>query len=161
SRDLTELARSRQQLAEQLAALQASEAMSGAILASTSDSIVVIDEGTRVVAFNPAAERTFGHMQAEAVGRPIAELIAPPTLRKRYGDNFRRYVASGHSKLLGHRVEIEGMRADGTVIPLELTLTTVHLPARRLFTAYLRDLTEIKATAAEIERQRDALHDSE
>jgi two-component system NtrC family sensor kinase len=53
------------------------------------------------------------------------------------------------------------MRADGSRLPIELAIAEVRLPERRLFTAYLRNLTEVKSSAAEIERQRDALHQSE
>jgi signal transduction histidine kinase len=53
------------------------------------------------------------------------------------------------------------MRADGSTFPVELTITEVRLPHRRLFTAYLRDLTAAREARVEIERQREALHQSE
>ena len=63
--------------------------------------------------------------------------------------------------MLDKRIEIQGMRADGSTFPVELAITEVSLPHRRLFTAYLRDLTAARAAQAEIERQREALHQSE
>ncbi|MFX8393353.1 hypothetical protein ABTL67_19820, partial [Acinetobacter baumannii] len=53
---------------------------------------------------------------------------------------------------------IEARRADGRLFPVELTLAEVSLGERRLFTAYLRDLSEQRAAAAEIARQREKLH---
>ena len=161
SRDLTELKRSEQRLAEQLAALQASEALAAAVIASALDCVVVMDETGAVVAFNPAAERTFGYREADALGKPIAELIVPPATRAGHTAGFRRYLETGLGTMLGRRVEIEAMRADGSVLPVELAITEVRLPGRRLFTAYMRDLTPAKRAAAEIERQRQALHESE
>jgi len=62
---------------------------------------------------------------------------------------------------MGRRIETEAMRADGTVFPAELTVTEVRLPGRRLFTAYLRDLTSAREAEVEIQRQRSALQQSE
>lgn len=62
--------------------------------------------------------------------------------------------------MLGRRFEIEGLRADGEVFPLELAITEVRLPGQRLFTAYLRDLTAAKAAAAALRQIQDAMHQS-
>lgn len=161
ARDLTELKRGERRLAEQLAALRESEALGAAVTAAALDCVVVIDETGAVVEFNPAAEATFGHARADALGRPITELIVPPAMRARHADGFRRYLDTGRGTMLGHRVEVEGMRADGSVFPVELAIAEVRLPERRLFTAYLRDLTPVKRAATEIERQRRALQEAE
>ena len=146
---------------EQLAELQLSQALNAAITASALDCIIVIDEAGCVVEFNPAAERTFGHRRAEVLGRPIADIIVPEHLRARHAHGFARYMATGEAHVLGRRMEIEGLRADGAIFPLELAITEVRLPDRRLFTAYLRDLTTAHAARAEIQQSRDALHQSE
>ncbi len=161
NRDLTDLKRSEQALAEQLAARTASEALNAAIIASALDCVIAIDEAGRVVEFNPAAEHTFGRRRADVLGQPIGELIVPPALRQRHAEGFARYLAGGDRKVIGRRIEIEGMRANGEIFPVELTITEVRLPERRLFTAHLRDLTAARAAEAEIQRQREALHQSE
>jgi PAS domain S-box-containing protein len=161
ARDLTELDSGEWVVPDQLAALQASEAIGAAITASALDCIIAIDEAGVVIAFNPAAEQTFGYKRADALGRPIADLIVPPALRQRHTEGFARYLRTGQSTLLDKRIEIEGMCADGSTFPVELTITEVRLPHRRLFTAYLRDLTAAHEARAEIERQREALHQSE
>lgn len=161
TRDLTALKQGEQQLAAQLEALRRSEALSAAITASTLDCVIVVDETGLVVEFNPAAEQVFGHARADAVGRPIAELIVPPAMRPRHDQGFSRFLEGGGSCMLGRRVELEAMRADGSVFPAEIAITEVRLPERRLFTATLRDLTKAREAAAEIERQRAALQQSE
>jgi two-component system NtrC family sensor kinase len=161
NRDLTDLKNSEQALADQLAALKSSEALNAAIIAAALDCIIAIDETGRVVEFNPAAEQTFGYRRDEAIGRMIGELVVPPSLRQRHADGFARYLRTGERSVIGRRIEIEAMRASGETFPVELTITEIRLPERRLFTAHLRDLTAARAAQAEILRQREALHQSE
>jgi PAS domain S-box-containing protein len=161
TRDLTELKRSEQRLAEQVVALHSSEALAAAITTAALDCVVVIDEAGRVVVFNPAAEATFGYSAARAVGRPMAELIVPPRFRAAHAAGFQRYLSQHESHLLGRRIEMEAMRADGSTFPAELAVTEVKLPERRLFAAYLRDLTAAKQAEAQIRRQRETLHQVE
>ncbi|MFL5281229.1 MAG: ATP-binding protein [Rhodopila sp.] len=135
--------------------------MNAAIIASALDCIIVVDESGSVVEFNSAAERLFAIPRDAALGRPIADLIVPPALRERHAAGFRRYLETGQARMLSRRVETEAMRADGTVFPVELALAEVRLADRRLFTAYLRDLTVARAAAAQIAHQQEALAQSE
>ena len=161
ARDLAELDSGEWILPNQLATLHASEVLNAAITASALDCIIAIDEAGLVIEFNPAAEQTFGYTRADAIGRPINELIVPPALRQRHTEGFQRYLRTGTATVLDRRIEIDGMRADGSIFPLELAITEVRLPHRRLFTAYLRDLTSAHEARREIERHREALHQSE
>jgi PAS domain-containing protein len=70
-----------------------------------------------VVEVNPAMQRIFGFDPAEAVGREMAELIVPPELRDTHRAGLRRLVAGGEPRLLGNRVQLEAMRADGSASP--------------------------------------------
>jgi len=128
-----------------------SDAILAAIIRSSLDCIVVVDHDGRVVEFNAAAEATFGYARAEALGRPIAELIVPPHLRRAHGDGLARYLSGGEPRVLGRRVEVEAMRAGGETFPVELAITEVRVGERRLFTACLRDLSEKRAAAAALE----------
>lgn len=148
-------------LTKRLRDLQETEAVSAAVIASSLDCIVVSDEDGRVVEFNPAAQSTFGYSRQEAVGRPLADLIIPPAMRQLHSDGMARYMRTGTPRVLGRRLELEAMRRDGSTVPVELTITEVRLPERRLFTAHLRDLSARKAAEAEIERQRESLFQSE
>lgn len=134
------------------------ERMTSALIEKALDCIIAIDDGGRVVEFNPAAERVFGYRRREALGRRIDDLIVPIHLRQAHRHGFARYLREGRSRMMGRRVEIEARRADGRLFPVELTLAEVSLGERRLFTAYLRDLSEQRAAAAEIARQREKLH---
>jgi PAS domain S-box-containing protein len=138
--------------------LRDSEALKSAVIDSALDCIVAIDEDGRIVEFNPAAEQTFGHREADVLGKPMRDLLIPPDARDLHEAGFRRYLETGRPRMLDRRVEMEAMRADGSVFPCELTITSVRQAGRRLFTAYIRDLTERRRADAEIARQREALH---
>jgi PAS domain S-box-containing protein len=135
-------------------ALGAKEARHRAMLDAALDCVVTIDHEGRVVDFNPAAERTFGYRAAEAIGRAMAELIIPPELRERHRRGLARYLATEEPVLMNRRLEITGMRADGTTFPLEVTITRIDVPGPPKFTGYLRDITERKAAEAELRRSR-------
>jgi PAS domain S-box-containing protein len=130
-------------------AVRQSEARKGAVLDSALDGVITIDHSGHVLEFNPAAERIFGHSAAEAVGRELAELVIPPTLRDRHRSALRRYVETGQSVLLGKRVELPGLRADGTEFPLELAIDRVRDTDPPMFTGTVRDITDRRAAEAE------------
>jgi PAS domain S-box-containing protein len=118
------------------------------------DCVVTMDHEGRVVDFNPAAERTFGYAASEVIGRDMAELIIPPELRERHRRGLQRYLATSEAAILDRRLEITGMRADGTTFPVELTITRIAVPGTPTFTGYLRDITDRKAAEAEIKASR-------
>jgi PAS domain S-box-containing protein len=121
-----------------------------AYLQAALDCVIMADSSGCVVEFNPAAERTFGYARDEAVGRTLAELIVPPHLRERHSRAFARFAETGKGQLLGQRLELVGMRADGSEFPVELTLSRVE-GEPLLICGALRDITERK-------RASDALH---
>jgi len=137
------------------------ESRHAAMIETALDCIIVIDAKGRVIEFNPAAERTFGYSRAETIGRPMVELIVPPALRARHAAGMARYLETDEARLIGQRIEIDAMRADGSIFPVELAIAEIRLPGRRVFSAYLRDLTPARQAQAEIERQREALLQSE
>jgi PAS domain S-box-containing protein len=161
SRDLTELKGQQQELIERIEAQRAAEAYYAVIVETALDAIVVIDEAGIVVDFNPAAVSIFGYRRDEAMGSQISDLIIPPALRSAHASGMRSYLESGVSRVLGQRLELEALRANGEQIPIELTITDVTLGGKRLFAAHLRDLTAARRAQAEIERQREALHQKE
>ncbi len=126
------------------AVLQASEARHRAVLESAMDAIVGMDREGRVTEFNPAAERMFGRSRADVLGREMASVIIPPSYREAHRRGVARYLATGHTVILGGRVEVTALRADGTEFPVELTVTRVRMEDPPAFNAYIRDLTEQK-----------------
>ncbi len=135
-------------------ALRESEARKGAILEASLDAILTMDHQGRLVEFNPAAERCFGYTREQAVGREMAELIVPPELRERHREGLRRYLATGEAKILGRRLELPALRADGSRFDAELTISPIPGSNPPAFTGTLRDITE-RAAAAKALRESE------
>ena len=112
------------------------------ILDNALDCIITMDADGRVVEFNPAAERTFGFTRAEAVGKELAELIIPARMREQHRRGLAHYLKTGEGPVIGKRIEIAGVRKDGSEILVELAITALKSDHAPVFTAYLRDITE-------------------
>src|SRR5436190_21443273 len=112
------------------------------ILDTALDCIITMDAEGRVLEFNPAAERVFGFRRQEAVGKELAELIIPPRMREQHRRGLAHYLKTGEGPVIGKRIEIAGVRKDGSEILVELTITALRIDSSPIFTAYLRDITE-------------------
>jgi PAS domain S-box-containing protein len=137
-----------------LAALRESEGRKAAILSSALDAIVTMDHHGRIVEFNPAAERTFGHRRDDVLGRSLAEVLVPPEFRAAHQAGLVRYLQTRTSKLIDRRVEVTAMRADGEEFPVELAISA-HAGEQPTFTATIRDITDRRRAQAELAAARD------
>ena len=126
-----------------------SEVRKASILDTALDSIITSDETGRITEFNAAAEVAFGYKKQDVIGRQMADLIIPHRYRERHREGMKRYLATGEAHVLGRRIEIEALRADGSELPVELAIVRVPLPGPAFFTAYIRDLTERKRLEAD------------
>jgi len=160
-RDTTALKEREEALEARIAALNVAETISTAIIKTSIDPIMVVDEEGVLLDLNPAAMATFGYSRANAVGRSIADLIIPPALRDAHARGMARYTSTGISRVLDQRLTMEAQRADGTPLPIELTISEIQLPQRRVFTAHLRDLTQAREAERQVEQQRERLHQAE
>ncbi len=103
--------------------------------------MIVMGADGRVQDWNPAAERIFGYSRDEAIGGEVAELIVPGPLRDAHRNAVRRYVETRESTILDRRLELSGLRRDGTELPVELTITRIPDVEPLLFAGFVRDLT--------------------
>ena len=102
------------------------------------------DHEGRIVEFNAAARRLFGFSRAEVLGREVADTIAPTAVRDELRRRLHEFVESGDSDDLGRRRETMAMRADGTLVPVEVCVVPAYVKGRVLLTAYIRDLSELR-----------------
>jgi two-component system CheB/CheR fusion protein len=112
------------------------------VLDTALDCIITIDASGLVLEFNPAAERVFGFSRDEALGEELAELIIPLRMREQHRRGLARYLKTGEGPVIGKRIEITGVRKDGSEILVELAITAIKIDSAPIFTAYLRDVTE-------------------
>ncbi len=120
--------------------LRGSEEHWRSIIESAVDGIVVIDSHGRVEAFNPAAERLFGYTAAEVLGRNVSMLMPSP-YREEHDDYLRRYLTTGHAKIIGIGREVTAMRRDGTTFPVHLSVGEMSIRGEQKFTGILHDLS--------------------
>ncbi|MFN0008395.1 MAG: PAS domain S-box protein [Planctomycetota bacterium] len=131
------------------AKLEEVHATKGAILETALDCIIAMDREGRILEFNPAAERTFGLKREDVIGLSVAETILPPQYREGHVNGLARFLATGEARVLGRRVEMSALRADGSEFPCELALTSSPAGGQpRFFTAYLRDISDRKQAEA-------------
>jgi PAS domain S-box-containing protein len=161
SLDLTELKRRDAELSAKVAELEATQALKASIFDNAMAALVSTDETGHVVEFNPAAAAMFGLTREQALGRSVAEVMIPPRLRDAHAAGMARVTAGGEQRVMGRRVEMPALRADGSEFPVEMVLWRTGVGSQTFYTASLFDLSERAAAQGEIERQREALRQSE
>jgi PAS domain S-box-containing protein len=134
ARDIT--ARKRDELA-----LRTSETRWRSVMESAVDGIVVIDARGRIEAFNPAAEQIFGYTESELLGRNVTVLMPAP-YRDEHDGYLARYLETGIAKIIGTGRDVMGLRRDGTVFPLHLSVGEMSVAGEKKFTGILHDLTD-------------------
>ncbi len=137
------------------AEVRSSQARHAATVQASLDAVVAIDARGDITEFNPAAEQMFGHRREDVLGREIADVIIPPSLRDRHRQGFARYLATGATQVIGRRVELTAIRASGEEFPVELAIARIASAGPAQFTGYIHDITERKR-AEEALRQSEA-----
>jgi len=134
-----------------------SSEFTSAVMNAALDCIVAADAQGLIVEFNPAAERTFGLARADAIGRSLADTIIPHHHRAAHQAGMARLAAGAPPKMVGQRVEIEGLRADGEVFPLELAIVRTSGAGDGVFVAYMRDITAQKLAEQRLRESEERL----
>jgi PAS domain S-box-containing protein len=123
------------------------------VIEAASDAVICVDECSEILLANPAITRIFGYEPAELIGRPLTVLM-PEFLRKLHEDGFRRYLATGQRHINWQGTELTGLRKNGDEFPVEISFGEVTADGHRLFTGFLRDISERK----QAEELRASLH---
>ncbi|MCH2148534.1 MAG: PAS domain S-box protein [Phycisphaerales bacterium] len=118
------------------------------------DAMITMDYRGKIVEFNKAAETIFDYTREEVLNQPLAECIIPPDLRKAHAAGMKHYEATGEGPVLNNRIEITGMKSDGSLFPIELTIVPFDFEGGKHFTATIRDITEQKARQDELDELR-------
>jgi PAS domain S-box-containing protein len=122
-----------------------------AVLDGALEAVIGMDATGRVTFWNPMATQMFGWAREEALGQVLSELIIPPALREAHQRGLERYARTGEAALLNRRLEVTGLRKDGSEFPVELAVTPLREGEYITFHAFIRDITESKRAEAERE----------
>ena len=110
------------------------------ILETVPEAMVVIDEAGCMISFSKAAERLFGYSAEEVCGRNVRILMPSPD-RDRHDGYISHYLTTGERRVIGFGRHVTGQRKDGTVFPMELAVGEAAANGKRIFTGFIRDLT--------------------
>lgn len=134
------------------------EAHLKSILDTVPDAMAVIDERGIIQSFSSAAERLFQYYADEVIGQNVHILMPSPD-RERHDLYISRYLKTGEAKIIGKGRIVSGIKKDGTIFPLELSVGEMRLNDQRYFTGFMRDLTERERTEARLkELQSELIH---
>jgi PAS domain S-box-containing protein len=123
------------------------------VLETALDAVVVMRRDGTVAAWNGAAQATFGWTEAEALGRPMRELIIPPQHREAHDRGLQRFNATGEARVLNQRIEISAIDREGREFPIELSITTSSADDELFFVGFLRDITARRESEQRLARQ--------
>ncbi|WP_407698071.1 PAS domain S-box protein [Stakelama tenebrarum] len=126
------------------------------ILATVPDAMIVIDEEGRVLSFSAAAERLFGYTESEMLGTNVSRLMPSPE-QEQHDDYIRQYLLTGVKRIIGIGRTVTGKRADGSTFPMELAVGEAITEGARVFTGFIRDLTDKQEAEARIDALRQEL----
>ncbi|MCG2734252.1 sensor domain-containing diguanylate cyclase [Pseudodesulfovibrio aespoeensis] len=146
------LASYRVRQAEVEARLRESEERTLAISQSAQDGIVMIDDQDRVTYWNPAAERLLGYTAQEIMGRRLHPLLVPEPQQDKAESGLAGFAASGRGAVVGQVIELEAVRKDSSIVPVELAVSSVKLKGRWYAVGTLRDMTRRKRYEAALRR---------
>ena len=130
-----------------------------ALINTAVDGVLSINSQGTVGLYNPAAERIFGHPAESVIGQPVEQLM-PQHHAVAHSTYINRYIEGGHAKIIGIGRQVEGVKADGTVFPIHLSVGEFEDNGERHFVGILRDLTrEVAARqrAQDLQSQLDLI----
>lgn len=131
-------------MAKQLAGIEsifAQEAHLRSILETVPDAMIVIDERGYILSFSAAAERMFGFKEEELLGENVSVLMPSPD-RERHDGYLERYLKTGERRIIGIGRVLTARHRDGATFPIELSVGEARIDNDRVFTGFIRDLTE-------------------
>jgi two-component system sensor kinase FixL len=119
----------------------AREAHLRSILETAPDAMIVIDDRGRIISFSAAAERMFGYGEAEVLGENVSILMPSPD-RERHDSYLDKYLRTGERRIIGVGRITTARHRDGATFPIELAVGEALIGQERVFTGFIRDLTE-------------------
>lgn len=136
-----------------------SEQRLNSVIDNALDGVIIICAQGLVKEFSPAAEQIFGYSKQEILGKNIT-IIMSDTMAKQHSISFKQYLSGRPARILGQLVEVPARRKNGEQFPVSLSITESYASGERLFTAFIRDITETKAAEEKLRLTQCAIDNS-
>mgnify|MGYP001307949541 CR=1 FL=1 len=128
------------------------------LVESAPDAIVVVDATGIIVMVNGQAETLFGYGREELLGQPM-EILVPDALRARHLGHRKGFLAHPSVRPMGTGMDLSGQRKDGSLVPVEISLSPLETPEGLLVAAAIRDITAQRHAQDALRRARDEMED--
>ncbi|MEM9180187.1 MAG: PAS domain S-box protein, partial [Pseudomonadota bacterium] len=129
------------------------EPLMRSVLASVPDAMIVIDERGKMLAFSAAAERLFGYKARDVAGKNVSMLMTGAD-QKHHDNYINAYLKTGQKQIIGIGRIVQARLSDGRTIPVELKIGEAEIDGERLFTGYIRDMSEQQANALRLNQMQ-------
>ena len=126
------------------------------VIEAASDAVVSMDESGIILLANDATSRIFGYHPAELIGKPLTVLMPIP-VRQAYEAGFREYLATGQQLINWQGTELIGLRKNGQEFPVEISFGELTKDGHRIFTGFVRDISERKRGEEALRRSESYL----
>jgi PAS domain S-box-containing protein len=134
--------------------LKSSEEKHRVIVEAASDAVISMDESGGILLANPATARIFGYDPVELIGKPLTVLM-PEFMRKLHEAGFRRYLATGERHLNWQGAEVTALHKNAQEFPVEVSFGEMTSNGHKVFTGFIRDISEKKRTDDELRKQKE------
>jgi len=134
--------------------LQKEETKFRGLLEAAPDAMIIVNAEGKIVLLNAQAEKLFGYTREELLGNRI-DILVPDSVRAHHPGLRNDYVKDPHTRPMGAGLDLNARRKDGTEFPVEISLSPMESEDGRLVTAAIRDVTERKRHAEELEKLRE------
>jgi PAS domain S-box-containing protein len=137
--------------------IRENEEASSQLINNAPEAIVVIDDASTILLWNPKAELTFGWSFDEVRGKSLTDTIIPVEFRHHHIAGVNRLLATGVSRVLNKTIEVTALKKSGEVFYISLTVSRSVRAGRPVFIAFVRDISNEKATERKLMEQRSQL----
>ncbi|MBF0340070.1 MAG: response regulator, partial [Magnetococcales bacterium] len=127
-----------------------------ALASAALDPILILDAQMRVIFWNPAGTRVFGHLPEEILGRPVFDLLPPSEFATRLKNSFKTFGRTGKGTMIGRTTEFMARKKNGKTFPVEAAASAVLIKSNWHVVVILRDVTRHRKAEAALLRARDA-----
>ncbi|MEJ7738945.1 MAG: PAS domain S-box protein [Chitinophagaceae bacterium] len=130
------------------------------LIQNAPDAVIVINDESTILLWNPKAEQIFGWQAEEVIGQPLADTIIPYQYREAHAAGMSRLLSTGESTILNKTVEITAYNKSGKEFYVSLTISRSRQKGKSLFISFIRDISAQKINEMELERKRNQLEKS-